>query len=74
MTGVVRGEGERRINVPLDLIDEATPTDAAMDEEERERQVEAFVAWSDQITRRELERRVRYLLSAMSPDQIAHPA
>lgn len=62
----------REGNVPVDVMDDAPHADVVLDEAERQRRIAVFVAWANQITGRELQRRVRYLVSAMSPDQIAH--
>lgn len=39
---------------------------------ERERQIAEIVAYSESVNNRERERRIRYLLSALSTEQLPH--
>jgi hypothetical protein len=49
------------------MVDVATPPS------ERERQIAEIVAYSERVNNRERERRMRYLLSALSTEQLPHP-
>ena len=48
------------------MVDVATPPS------ERERQIAEIVAYSERVNNRERERRIRYLLSALSTEQLPH--
>lgn len=50
------------------MVDVATPPS------ERERQIAEIVAYSARINNRERERRIKYLLSALSTEQLPHSA